>query len=83
MMLEKLVKTPKFMDGITMHDPAKFRCLMIGCELTPDGEAYEQDAVSRHETHKAHWDGEELTDAQKHALERPIERRRPTRQRTT
>lgn len=66
-----------------MHDPTKFRCLMIGAELTPDGEAYESDALERLETHTAHWDGEQLTDAQKHALERPIDRRRPTRPRTT
>lgn len=72
------------MDGITnMYDPAKFRCLMIGSELTPDGEAYESDALARLEMHTAHWDGEELTDAQRHALERPTERRRPTRTRTT
>lgn len=60
-----------------------FKCLMVGATLTPDGEAYEEQAQARLDAHRAHWQGEELTASQCDALGLPYDRRRPVRPSTT
>lgn len=59
----------------------KFKCLIIGTELTVDGLQYERDAQQRLAAHTANWTHEQLTNQQRDTLGWSIERRRPTLQR--